>query len=292
MRILVTGGSSFIGAHFCLQAVERHQVFAVHHRTALRLNGVTPVRADLRRDRDLDRLRALAPDVVVHLAAKIIADPIKDVSGAEVAADANRHMMDGVLALGVPVLYGSSTVVHWSQETPYGQVRREDESRLRASGQPYAIIRPCAPYGPRLATHRPRHKESFQRLVDVVRASPVVPVIGDGQYRRQPIHTEDLNQAMLALLDAGLKGQELDAGGGDALPFDQIIQVIAGAAGRAPRLLHLPKSLVLKVAHLIPGFEPTLLGAVDTDEVADPAPLKAATGVAPRAFADGVRDLL
>lgn len=291
MRILVTGGSSFVGAHFCLRAALRHDVHAIHHRTPLRLNGVVPQRLDLRRERDRDRLGESRPDVVVHLAAKIRSKPGEETPGADAAA-LNGAMMDAVLALGRPVLYASSTVVHWTQETPYGESRRADERRLRESGLPYAIVRPCAPYGPELSTHQPGHRESFQTLAGVVRSSPVVPVIGDGTYRRQPIHVTDLSDTMLALLDRGLTGQELDAGGADALPFDGIIDTLAHAMGRRVLKLHVPKALALKLAKVLPNMEPSLMGAVDTDEVADPGPLTKATGVVPRAFADGVRDLL
>lgn len=291
MRILVTGGSSFVGAHFCLRAALRHDVHAIHHRTPLRLNGVVPQRLDLRRERDRERLGECHPDVVVHLAAKIRTKTGEETPGAA-AAELNRAMMDAVLAIGKPVLYASSTVVHWDQQTPYGESRRADEQRLRDSGLPYAIIRPCAPYGPELSTHQPGHRESFQTLASVVRRSPVVPVIGNGKYRRQPIHVYDLSDAMLALIERGLSGQELDAGGADALSFDDIIATLAKAMGRSVVRLHVPKAVALKLAALTPNLEPSLMGAVDTDEVADPAPLTKATGVVPRAFADGVRDLL
>lgn len=291
MRILVTGGSSFVGAHFCLRAAQRHEVHALHHRTALRLGGVIPVRCDLRRERDRARLAEIRPDVVVHLASRIRTVPGEDPPGAA-SLELNRLMMDAVLNVGKPVVYGSSTVVHWAQQTPYGESRRADEARLRQSGLAYAILRPCAPYGPELSTHKPGHRESFQTLVSIVRNSPVVPIVGDGQYRRQPIHVYDLSDALLALLDRGLSGQELDAGGAEALTFDGIVDTIATAAGRKVRKLHVPKSLALRVIGLLPNMEPSLIGAVDTDEVADPGPLTAATGISPRGFSDGVRDLL
>lgn len=291
MRILVTGGSSFVGAHFCLSAAANHEVHAIHHRTPLRLNGVVPLRLDLRRERDRAKIADCQPDAIVHLASRIRTVPGEDPPG-KAARELNRLMMDAVLASGKPVVYASSTVVHWPTTTPYGESRREDEQRLRESGLPYAIVRPCAPYGPALSTHSPGHRESFQTLVSMVRNSPVVPVIGDGKYRRQPIHTADLSAVVLSLLERGLRGQELDLGGADALSFDEIIDAIGHAMGRRVRKLHVPKSVALKLAALVPNMEPSLLGAVDTDEVADPGPLSAATGVTPRTFAEGVRDLI
>jgi len=292
MRLLVTGGSSFVGAHFCRLAAREHEVLALHHATRLRLNGVSPVRVDLRRPRELARLRALDVDAVVHLACRIHDRGAKGEDPAEAALRTNRAMMDAVLGLERPVLYASSTVVHWSQDTPYGRGRKEDEARLVDSGLPFAIVRPSAPYGPLLVNHRPRHRESFHTLVDMVRHSPVVPVVGDGRYRRQPIHVDDLSAAMLGLLDGGLPGQAFEAGGAQALSFDEIVRTIAGALRRRVHILHLPKALVLRLARLSPDLDPHLLGAIDEDELADPTALTAASGVALRPFSEGVRDLV
>jgi nucleoside-diphosphate-sugar epimerase len=292
MRLLVTGGSSFVGAHFCQMAVASHEVFAAHHSTPLRLNGVTPVKVDLRRARDQRRLAAIEPDAVIHVACKIKARPTAHQSGSEAAAALNRQMMDAVLELGRPVIYASSTVVHWTGQTPYAAVRREDEQRLRESGLPYAILRPSAPYGPRLANHSPRHRESFHTLVELVRRSPIVPVIGDGQYRRQPIHVADLSRAILALLERPLPSQAWDAGGAEALRFDEIIDQLAAALHTKPHKLHLPASLFAQLARLSADFDPDLIAAAGEDEVADPTALAAVVGFTPRPFSKGLRDLL
>lgn len=292
MRLLVTGGSSFLGAWLCQRAAREHDVLALHHSTRLRLNGVTPIRVDLRRRRDVERLQALDADAVVHIACKIKARPRDDGSPAEAAAAINRQLMDAVLALGKPTVYASSTVVHWDQDTPYARSRREDEQRLRDSGLPFAILRPSAPYGPRLVTHRPRHKESFHTLAELVRRSPVVPVIGDGTYRRQPVHVEDFADAVLALLARGLPGRAFEAGGGEALSMNEIIAHLARALRREPRVLHLPKALFVQAARLSPDFDPSLIAAADEDELADPAALEAATGLRMRGFSEGAADVL
>ncbi len=293
MKLLVTGGSSFVGAHFCKAAAHDHDVVAVYNTNKLRLNGVTPLHSDLRRPRDLSRLEALEVDAVVHIACKIKARTAsKEQDASELAASINRQMMDAVLALGKPVVYASSTVVHWNRDTPYARSRREDEQRLRDSGLPFLILRPSAPYGPALANHQPRHKESFHTLVDLVRSLPIVPVVGDGQYRRQPLHVDDFSAAILAFLDQGLPDEAYDIGGGDALAFDEVIDTIGRALGKKVRKLHLPKALFVGMARFSPDFDPNLIAAMDEDEVADPTAMTAACGVAPRSFAEGVRDLV
>jgi NADH dehydrogenase len=201
-------------------------------------------------------------------------------------------MMDRVLALGRPVVYLSSPVVAWKVPTAYGASRARDEARLAASGLPYVILRPSAPYGPALRDHQPRHKESFASLVSLVRRFPLVPVPGNGQQRRQPIHCDDLSAAILALLRRPLDGNVYAAGGAQALSMDNIVETIARAAGTRARPLHIPVALLSSLARLRPELDAELLKASVEDELADPTALHAATGLAPRSFAEGVMDLL
>ncbi len=282
MRLLVTGASSFVGAHFCVRASARHEIVALHHTSPLRLNGVTPVKADLRNARDVANVGREQFDAVVHLATRV--------KGTR-ARQTNRALMDAVLGYGKPIVYASSTVVHWSRESPYRESRREDEARLMESGLEYAIVRPSAPYGPRLVNHQPRHKESFHTLAEWVRRSRLVPVIGNGEYRRQPLHVDDFSDSMLELLRRGLPNQAFDAGGAEALTMNEIVQCLARAMNRRVRPLHLPKSLFVQMARLAPDFDPDLIAAVDEDEVADRQELETATGVQCRAFTQGGRCL-
>ena len=283
MKLLVTGGSSFVGAHFCVRAARKHEVFAIHHTTPIALNGVTPIKADLRTTRDARRVGQLEVDAVVHLATKV---------KGQRAPEINRRMMDAVLGWARPTVYASSTVVHWSRSTPYGESRREDEQRLAQSGLPWAVVRPSAPYGRALLNHQPRHKESFHSLVEWVRSSPVVPVIGDGRYRRQPIHVDDFNDAILGLLEGPLPNRAFDAGGATAMSFNEIIDTMATAMNKRVRKIHLPQALFVQIARYHQEFDADLIRAVDEDEVADSVDLTRETGVHCRSFSEGVRCLI
>jgi nucleoside-diphosphate-sugar epimerase len=264
-------------------------VIALYHSTPLSLPRIRSVRIDLSLPRSRTQLRALKVDAVVHLATKIKS---KSKDPALSAERLNQAMLDQVLAMGVPILYASSTVVHWERETPYVRSRKEDEERIRSSGLPYGILRPSAPYGPKLRMHRPRHKESFHTLVDMIRYSPIVPMISHGNYIRQPIHVRDFARAGLAMLEMGLDGMEFDAGGREPLSMRTIINTIAERLDRSVRVLPVPKKIFVWMAKRNPNFEPSLIEAIDQDENIDVQPLIFETGVVVRSFAEGVSDLL
>jgi len=289
LRLVVTGGSSFVGAWFCHAAKQQHDVFAIYRNTPICLAGVQGVHLDLSSPEAAQQLAALKPDAIVHTACKV--KGTGDGGCETPATRMNRQMMDAVLAVGGPVLYASSTCVHWERPSGYAQGRREDEQRLREAGIPWAVVRPSAPYGPRLPRHRPSHRESFHTLGRIIRRSPIVPIIGHGRYLRQPIHVQDLSQAMLALLRAGLPEAAFDAGGAKALSFREIVAVCARHLGVRRRVLPVPKRVLVRLLSLSRDFEPDLIETADTDDVADPRALAELTGHQPRSFPDGVPDL-
>ena len=290
MRLIVTGGSSFVGAWFCHLASRDHEVLALYNRTPVSIPGTTSIHCDLGAEDAGKRLRELKADGLVHLACKVkgTGDGRQDTPATRL----NKRMMDAVLHAGLPTVYASSTCVHWPGESGYKRGRVADELRLRDSGLPFAIVRPCAPYGPYLPRHRPSHKESFHTLAEMVVKSPLVPVIGDGRYTRQPVHVDDFNGSILRLLEKGLPGAAFDSGGEDVLTMDEIVRVIAQAAGKRRRPLHVPKRAILLAARFSKDFEPDLLDTADTPDTADPRPLAEATGLWPRSFRAGVDCLL
>ncbi len=267
MRLLVTGASSFVGSWFCTHAAAAgHTVLGLWNTTPLLIDGITPVTSDLR------SFEPAKVDVVVHLACKVM--------GADAPAQ-NRALMDAVLAWKLPTVYASSTVVHWPTSTAYGRARQEDETRLASSGVPYLVLRPCAPYGPQHPTHTPRHVESFHRLAQVARVSPVVPVVGSADVLRQPVHVADFSAAILGLLDRNVWHASFDAGGPAPIRMREIVDALAG---RSRRTVSVPTSLAARVGGAVGAFEPELLRAFAQDDVVDPAPLAAASGVTPRPF--------
>jgi nucleoside-diphosphate-sugar epimerase len=289
MRILVTGASSFVGAHCArLAAAQGFEVFGLHRNTPLSLPGVESVRADLGDLGSLPQLEALNLDGVVHLACKV---KRPTTAGAASVTELNARMLQTLLRLGRPVVYASSTVVHWERPTEYGRCRQAEEAQLAASGLRWAVVRPCAPYGPRLAAHQPTHKESFHTLADFVKRLRIVPVPGTGRARRQPVHVDDFNGAILALLSAGLPNLAFDSGGAQALTVNALVDTLARVRGKRIKKVHIPAGAIALPARFSRDFEPELLAAFDTDDVADPGPLQAQTGLEPRRFEEGAPDL-
>ena len=282
--VLITGSSSFLGAHTLLHLEKKCQVIGLYHTTKPTFTCSPVIQIDLTHPDAANELKKTHFDWVIHLAGKI--QSTKSHSATEI----NRRMLDTILQLEKPILYASSTAVHWQQDIPYVQIRREDERRIVDSGIPYAILRPCAPYGPRIKNYTPKHKESFQTLVDTIRHAPFVPVIGNGQYKRQPIHVLDFSELIWSCILNKETNIVFDAAGSSAHTFDDIIRLLQSGIHRHRPILHIPKQIAIFASHLLSNLEPSLVSAMDNSEIFDVSAIE--DRISLRSFETGCWDLL
>jgi dTDP-glucose 4,6-dehydratase len=129
VRVLVTGGRGFIGAHVCdaLRELD-HEAIPLS-----RTDG------DLADDGVAERLvDENEPDAVVHLAAVMPGDE-RIAQNAPIA----KLVADACHGRGVPLFHGSTTSVY-SDDTPYADSKRESEELVGDA----SILRFHFPYGP------------------------------------------------------------------------------------------------------------------------------------------------
>ena len=116
-------------------------------------------------------------------------------------------------------------------------VRRAEEEigRLcRERGIAFTIFRPTLIYDP-------GHDLNVSVIAAVARRFGFVPVAWPATGRRQPIHADDVAQAMVAALDApGAVDGILDLPGGEILSYRDMVRRIFRSLGRRPVLLYLP----------------------------------------------------
>ena len=291
-RVLITGASSFMGAHACRFLSQYCHVIAAYHNNPIYLPNITSIRVDLTTSRSVRLLQSQNVDIVIHLASKIKSSP----NGIP-AYDCNRQMIKHLIQVEKPMIYCSSTAVHWNVDVPYVKSRLEDEDELQSSTIPYVILRPCAPYGPPLVFHKPTHKESFQTLLDVVRYAPIIPVIGDGKYRRQPVHVDDFCAMILYYIGKELDGSLLNVAGSKSYPFNSLISILKKALQKSTPLVHIPKKIALLGArtNIFPNLEESLLSVIDISEEFDVTPIHEhfiSLGLHLRSFEEGFGDLL
>lgn len=129
-----------------------------------------------------------------------------------------------------------------ASELPYYRGKAAVETALRESGLSFAIVRPTVLFGGRDIL--------INNIAWLLRQFPLFAVPGDGQYRIQPIHVDDLAATMV---DLGQSDENLsqDAGGPEVFSYEELVRLIARTIGRNPRLVHVPPAAALVAAKLI-----------------------------------------
>jgi nucleoside-diphosphate-sugar epimerase len=119
----------------------------------------------------------------------------------------------------------------------YGQGKLAAETEALRLG--FAVVRPGLVYGDRPGG-------MMGALEKAVKASPVVPLIGDGSHPQYPVHEEDLAELVFALVQAEKPPlQPIAAASGEAIPFRELLRRIAARHGRKPFFVPIPWPLIL-----------------------------------------------
>ena len=295
-RVFVTGGTGFVGRAL-IQALraEGHIVRCLVRRGSERelkgLEAIERVEGDvLMPDPLADSMSSC--DAVVHLVGIIREFPTRGIMFEQVHIDGTKNVVDAAATAGVRrVLHMSALGTRPGARSRYHRSKWRAEEAVRSSGLDWTIFRPSIIYGP---------GDGFVTLLAwMVRRLPVVPVIGSGRARLQPIPVAQVAEGFARALDhAPSIGRVYDVGGPDAHALTEVLDLIATVIkGRRAPKVHVPLSLVRPLTRLLesfPFFPLTMdqLVMLEEDNVCDPAPFFQAFGLTPVPFRVGLERML
>ncbi len=295
-RVFVTGGTGFVG-RAVVQALARHghQVRClVRPGSGGRLDAlsaVEPVTGDVLDSTGLASLVA-GCEAVVHLVGIIREHPGRGITFERLHVDATRNVLAAAAAAGARrYVHMSALGTRADARARYHRTKWAAEQAVRESGLAWTIVRPSIIYG--------RGDGFVTMLARLVRWLPVVPVIGSGTSRLQPVPVEQVAEAFArAVVMPEAEKQTYEAGGPDRVTMPELLRLIASALGRpGVRTIHVPLGLVRPLAgalHRLPGFPvtPDQLLMLEEDNVCDPRPFFSAFGLAPVPLAAGLARVL
>jgi uncharacterized protein YbjT (DUF2867 family) len=251
MRLLVTGGSGFLGGYVLAEAARRgHSCVALARSPAaartVAAGGATPLTGDLDDQPALYRAVAGAGcDALLNLASLGFGHaPV--IVGAAVRAGLDR------------AVFISTTAVTTALPARSKAVRLAAEEVIRASGLKWTIVRPTMIYGAPGDRNLGRLLALFARAGRA--AAPgrlpvplVVPVPGGGRRLQQPVHVADLACAVLSAVERPeTAGRCYDVAGPEPLTFADLLRAAAAAAGCRVRLVPVPLTPVIALTR---GYE-------------------------------------
>ncbi len=221
MKILLTGGSGFLGWNFCKTLRFKHEISAFYLQHELFLERCQFYKVDIRdRQNVFDMVKKIQPDVVVHAGAITnvqLCDQDRELAYS-VNVEGTKNLLGASAEVGAKFVYISTDLIYsgdgsyFAEDTPpepksyYAQTKLEGEEIIKGYDN-YIILRLALMYGwGNVFTN------SFSDWLHTeLRAGRKVKVFID-QFR-SPIYVVDAVMAIDELISKDIKGEIFNLGG-------------------------------------------------------------------------------
>jgi NADH dehydrogenase len=236
----VFGGSGFIGRQvvWCL-ARRGYRVRAAVRRPDLAgylqpmgvVGQIHAVQANLRFADSV--VRAVEGADIVINAVGILA-PVGAQTFEAVQAQGARRVARAAREAGARRLVHISAIgANGKSNSSYAVTKAEGEAAVHAEFPSGMIVRPSIVFGP--------EDDFFNRFAALARVSPVLPLIGGGHTKFQPVFVGDVGQATAnAAIDAGTPGTTYEIGGPQVVSFRDMLEATLRYSDRRRLLLPVP----------------------------------------------------
>ncbi|VTT85919.1 NADH dehydrogenase 32K chain homolog [Halorubrum sp. DM2] len=257
MKVLVAGGTGFIGSYLCRALAEDgHAVTALSRSPEETPEGVTGVSGDVT---DYDSIESAVDGhgAVVNLVAL---SPLFEPEGGNRMHDrihrgGTENLVRAAADGGVERFVQLSALgADPNGDTAYIRSKGAAEGIVRESDLDWTIFRPSVVFGEggEFVSFTKRLKGMFAPGV------PLYPLPGGGKTRFQPIHVEDLVPMIAAAVaDEEHAGETYEIGGPEVLTLRQVTDLVYEAEKKGITILPLPMPLAkigLSVLGAVPGF--------------------------------------
>jgi uncharacterized protein YbjT (DUF2867 family) len=239
MRLLVTGGSGFLGEYVLDEARRRgHEVVALARSktaaTTVAKHGAEPLTGDFDDPAGLPNVFSSA-----HCSSLLNIASLGFGHAPVIVAAARAAGIDRAVFL-------STTAVTTRLPVRSRAVRLTAEEQIRESGLKWTILRPTMIYG------APGDR-NLSRLLILFPRVPMLPVPGGGRHLQQPVHVADVASAVLSAVERPESaGTTYDLAGPEPFSFAELLRVAAEAADSRTRFVPVPLSPLVAAAR---GYE-------------------------------------
>ncbi|MBO8173398.1 MAG: complex I NDUFA9 subunit family protein [Bacillaceae bacterium] len=255
MNIFITGGTGFVG-----RAMVRYLLGKGHHlrclvrpgsRHKLDIPDYTQSRVAIV-EGDLHDPQKLAEgiqdaDAVIHLVGIIREFPRKGITFDKIHIEGTRHMVNAARENGIKrFVHMSALGARPNATSAYHRSKYEAEQIVMQSGIPHVIFQPSVIYGP---------DDEFINMLAGLARLPVTPVIGDGEYKLQPVALETVCRVFEQALEHPQSPSSLyEVGGPDVLSYNDMLDKIGEVIHTRVRKLHQPLWLMKPMIQALEGF--------------------------------------
>jgi uncharacterized protein YbjT (DUF2867 family) len=241
----IFGGSGFIGRYIVQRLARRGWILRIAVRrpdSALFLKPlgdvgqITPMAANIRHDASV-AAAIEGVDHVINLVGVLYENGPQRF--AAVHAEGARRVASAARAAGVKRLLQMSALgADAGSPSLYARTKAEGEAMVREAFPEAVILRPSVVFGP--------EDDFFNRFAEIARFSPILPLIGGGKTRFQPVYVGDVADAAVAILDRPEDapftpaGKTYELAGPRIYSFKQLMELLLAEIGRKRILMPVP----------------------------------------------------
>ena len=263
--VTVFGGGGFVGRHvvralakrgYRVRVAVRNPNLALHVQPLGNVGQIQPVQANLRMRWSVDRAVAGADCVVnlvgiLHESGRQTFDAVQEF-GARAVAEAAR-------AQGAKLVHVSAIGADASSPIAYARTKGQAEKAVLDTVKDAVVLRPSIIFGP--------EDSFFNRFAGMARLSPVLPLIGGGETKFQPVYVGDVAEAVARAVDGAVEGGRIyELGGAEVRSFRALLEEMLAVTGRKRLLISLPW-WVAKLQGRILGLLPNPMLTADQVEM-------------------------
>jgi uncharacterized protein YbjT (DUF2867 family) len=254
MKVFVTGGTGFVGNHVIQALLDRgNEVRAfVRQRSEYKLKRPQDVEISYGAITSTAELvQGMGGcDAVIHLVGIIRSFPSKGITFERLHTEATANVIAAAKETGISrMVHMSALGAREDGPTGYFRTKYAAEELVRESGLRHTIFRPSLIFG--------RGGEAVKMFAGMVKAV-VLPIIGDGNYRFQPVHVVTVAQGFARALEVeAVEGRTLDVGGPDSVTFNEMMDALALVMGKTIAKVHVPVfpiRMATSVLEHFPGY--------------------------------------
>jgi uncharacterized protein YbjT (DUF2867 family) len=290
MRIFVTGASGFIGGHVVQALLKQgHEVIAGVRRPEAvpPRQGLTPIAVDFTRDLSTENWlpRLSGVDAVVNCVG-IIAE-----SGPNTFD--TLHTLAPIALFEACIRAGVRKVVQISalgaDETAFSRYhlsKKAADNFLAGTALDWTILQPSMVYGP---------GGTSTALMSALAALPLIPLIGDGRQPLQPVHVDDLTEAVVRVLESEVAGKtRMPVAGPRPVTLRELLALLRRSLGLAPApMVPVPYPWMLFAGETLGRVVSTPLNGealrmLQRGNTGDPGPLAALLDRKPRSLEEAL----
>ena len=237
--VTVFGGSGFLGRHviralakreYRIRVGVRRPELAGHLQPLGRVGQIHAVQANLRYPVSV-QAAARGASVVVNLVG-ILAEGGAQTFNAVQAKGADT-VARAAAEIGARVVNVSAIGADANSNSGYARAKAAGEAAVLAAVPSATIIRPSVVFGP--------EDQFTNRFAGLARISPMLPLIGGGLTKMQPVYVGDVATAVANAVDGKTRpGATYELGGPEIMTMREIIDLILNITRRNRMLMSLP----------------------------------------------------